>query len=381
MSTQTLELPQTPELNDAFVGAFNSQSEFGMVLASIGKNFNTIAAPGSNLDRYFQVITVALEEGWLDDLALIAHERKPTHPGLCAFIRQHFGDKHLQPECRAALIVPADPFEVRFLRSNRSVPFVNRVELREKLRSMFDIRNGPRVLAIHGESPKSGKTYSKELIRFLALNKDQHTAYVDINEEWVPDFGPLHLVRLLGKKIKADINRIPQREAQVARWNKELCKWLYDEIVASDLFWWIIIDGFNNIPRLSDDVEEFIYELVELIEDDAEQPQMHFRLVLIGYNAKEAQLNLLRNRAEQDVINSPIGLMELTCFFENQVDQFKAEHDLSDEDVAGIADDLANWVLEKLGELAEADRVDSLEGFIGEAMAQLRSLKDEEGNG
>ena len=354
-------------LHDILLDGF-TLNDFELAVFSIDRTIDSVS--NSQSERFFDVLKQARREGWIEALVKSLHHRKPGNVALCDFVRDHLGPEHLDPRSAQATSSTADPFAVSFLRSNNSVPFVDRVTLRRHLRQMFDIENGPRIMAVFSDIPRCGKSYTFELIRFLARHFDHRTAYIDINEEWTADFDPARLAELLADKIGADTDDMPAREAQMARWNKELCRWLMRKIYASGAFWWIVIDGLSQAPGLTVDLQDFIHELAALVEK--EDRPMH-RLVLISFSVDGLPINL-RARAIEETIQDRIGLQELTDFFTSQVQRVKTERNLSDADVQDVPQTLASWVHDELDGYPPDEQPYALELLIVKAMEQLLSL-------
>ena len=358
------------KLYDIFVSGF-SLPEFEIVVLSINRSMDSVST--SKSERFFAVLKQSRREGWMIELTLAAHHRNPANAALAEFVRDHIGPEHVNPQSQQAVTAPADPFTVSFLRSNNSVPFVNRSDLRLHLRQMFDIENGPRIMAVDSSLQRCGKSYTVELIRFLARHHDQRTAYVNIVEEWRPGFGPGQLAELLAEQIGMDVSTMPAREAQVARWNKELCRWLTREINATGDFWWIVIDGLGQAPNRANNLDDFIHELATIIERD---DQSMNRLVLISFAVNDLPLNL-RARTLEEIIHDHIGIHHLSAFFSNQVEQFRSLHNLDGAELEEVPQTLTAWVQSKLEEYPEEDQPDAIEFLIVKAMKELNALVNE----
>ena len=359
------------QLFDIFKDGF-SLSEFEIVIMSIGRTMDSVA--DSTNVRFLDTLKQAKRQNWINDLVVAAHKRSPNNADLAVFVVENYGDAFLSPDSKPAHLANVDPFDVTFLRSNHSVPFVNRKPLRTQLRQMFDIENGPRLMAVTSDLEQCGKSYTYELIRYLALHHEQRTAYIDIIDEWTADFGPAQLAGLIAEKIGADPAQMPAREAQMARWNKELCRWLTREIRKSNEFWWVVIDGLSQAPNLTVDLQDFVHELAAMVEKE-DQPS--HRLILISFSKDGLPINL-RARAIEDTIHDRIGLNELTSFFTAEVNRLSAQPgiDLSDENDAATT--LASWVHAELNEYAPEEQPYALELLIVKAMEQLLTPANQE---
>ena len=353
-----------------FQEGFTLQEFELVVVTCVAAPVSVSTEPAANISA---TLREALRSNWIDELILNGHNLKPGVSTLAGFVEEHFGSDHVNPASNFAVTAPDDPFGVTFLRNNESVPFVNRQPLRTHLRQMFDVDNGPRIMTVHSDLGQCGKSYSAELIRFLARHHDQRSVSIDIFEEWTAEFGPEQLARLLATEIGADTSALPAREAQMARWNRQLCSWINREIKSSGAFWWIVIDGFSKVSNLTTDLLDFIHEMAAVIEKE-DRPM--YRLVLISLSPEDLPINL-RARVIEENIPGHIGKLELAEFFTQQVDRVKANHDLTDADVENVPQVLAEMVLDELTNLSEEERPFALELLIKNAMDQLEATIDQ----
>ncbi len=266
---------------------------------------------------------------------------------------------------------PMYTLKTGFLRNDFSLPFINRDTLR---RNLFHMTNGdhPRlVMAIDGELEHCGASYSNELIRYFARQQSHRAVYIDLDREWRTGFSPYSLTGLIGKKMRADgIEKIPTQESADVRWNRELADWISEAVFLSESFWWLIIDNFKKIPEFSNEMQDFIQELVEKVngEDD---PQ--YRFVLIDYN-REAHLPLkLRNIPVQENISHRVDKRQddIRSFFATQLEILRDHLQLSAADVAEILETIPQIVENELSEVAESERPFQLESAIQAAIDMI----------
>ena len=259
----------------------------------------------------------------------------------------------------APVAAGGNPFKTCFVRLDRV--FVNRNLLREELERMVPAA-GNRVLVVNGD-PKSGKTYTLELIIYLSRELSSYSvAWLDLSREKPvgSDYTPDMLLRSLAKQMKIDPGGIPTQASTSGRWVRELRDWLIYRLDPVGPVWWIVLDGVSQV-RLNDPIRDFIEELAFQAEMS---PLDRLRIVLISY--KES-LNSILGRYREEKIG-PINRADLIEFFRG----VRGAHGLPPDPTAD--QQRAQALYEEVAALKRARRLPTLaERVEQEVKALLRS--------
>ena len=354
---------------EALQDAYPQINEFDrMLFFTTGKQVMQIAAMAAAFpDAVFDIIMLANREGWVATLIEGAYKNKPQNPPLRDFVIATIPD---------ALVTAAgagenggDPLAACFLGSDRSLAFIGRDELRNGLRQLTAEGRTPRILSIYSELSRCGKTYSAELIRYAALHRHDRMAYLDLQQEISLGSGLQDLVAQLGRKIQADISTIPPQEAQTARWTRNLVIWLIDQVKRSEDFWWLVLDGVNQVEGLPDEINGFLDRLAKEIEFSDFDPPC--RLVLISYDGHRRLPVDVRHRVVQEVIRDEIGPEEMETFFQEQIKRLIGENE--EGSAAAAAADLVEAVTSKLQELPQEERPFAISSVVRDALRRLEA--------
>jgi V8-like Glu-specific endopeptidase len=192
----------------------------------------------------------------------------------------------------SAVEVTVDPFGVNELLGR---PFVNRNKLRDAIRKMAVHRTGSvRTLAIHGDSG-SGVSYSYMLASHVA---DQSTLYEPLR---VVAAGGLTAVMIdlrnhvttpsaerrarIAQEILVGLEILKPTEtfAQAAREISELRQVISVPLRRSDRQWWLFFDSIDSIVAMK---QGAVDELIHLVIQIADDPQVPLRVVLAGQQAR-----------------------------------------------------------------------------------------------
>jgi Trypsin-like peptidase domain len=185
-----------------------------------------------------------------------------------------------------------DPFLANSLRGR---PFVNRTNLRGRIREMACDGNGSRLLTIKGESG-SGVTYSYQLISHIAhrssLSRQVRAAVpgglaaLPINVADYVEFGVEERRERIARDILVGLC-LPYTEdalAQAARNITTFRQALRAGLRDSARQWWIFVDGLDQLVAIQQgDLDELIHALVLVAEDE----QVPLRVVLAGREAEQ----------------------------------------------------------------------------------------------
>ncbi|MEZ4638675.1 MAG: effector-associated domain EAD1-containing protein [Caldilineaceae bacterium] len=294
---------QLRKLWDALLDAYPNPADFDrMLFFRTGRRTDNIASVGATFQqRVYDVIVNAQSEHWMQDLAVGAHKDNPLHASLRAFVAATFPDA---VDMVGATVTNVDPTSAYFLREDRSLVFINRRDLRRGLQELVKRGSGPRILAVHSDLTRCGKTYTAELIRYVAHQRQEKYAYIDLREEISLGNGLQELVEQLGRKLGADIRTIPEKESLTARWVKNLVLWLLDQVNRSQSFWWIVFDSINQVSGLPNDVHDFISRFARQLEEEFDPA---CRLVLLSYRGEDQLPPDIGLRVVQDYIVNELG--------------------------------------------------------------------------
>ena len=191
--------------------------------------------------------------------------------------------------------VDVDPFGTNSLMGR---PFVNRSNLRDRIRQMAKRPDQIRTLVITGESG-SGVSYSYRLISHVAAQSRLSAALrdaapggltafsIDIGD--YIDFRVAQRRARITKDILVNFGLLQPQErlAQDARHITTLQAWLRTELRDSPRQWWVFFDGIDQLAVVKQGgVAELIHALIAVADDQ----QVPLRVVLAGRAAEEFAL-------------------------------------------------------------------------------------------
>lgn len=261
--------PEFAELAAALRDAFDTAS-FDRLLVSIDQNREDyIATTASFPDIIRCVVQGAEAANWTTKLIEGALKKSANNPSLLRFLADH-PERNPANSTRRNLHVCDTPFV------NARKAFLARQQLRAHLKVMGN--NGhSRVVVINGDR-FSGKTYSRELITYVAEQKGRERAvYVDL-DKGIYDADAL--AESIGRQMGLQLGTRPvSKGEQDARWVPELVAWIAAAASDGRYTWWIILDGFR-VQALPQPTIDMINNLAETVEVNA--PQL--RVALINYD-------------------------------------------------------------------------------------------------
>jgi hypothetical protein len=233
----------------------------------------------------------------------------------------------------------SDPFLANSLRGR---PFVNRTNLRGRIREMACGGNGSRLLTIKGESG-SGVSYSYQLISHIAhrsaLSRQVRAAApgglaaLPLNVADYVEFGVEERRERIARDILVGLglpytgDALAQTARNITTFRQALRAGLRD----SARQWWIFVDGLDQLVAVQQgDLDELIHALVLVAEDE----QIPLRVVLAG---REAELFAAeRSLWVQQDLAVGLGRSEVEAWFR---DRAREERRVLDEQA--LADAMA----------------------------------------
>lgn len=247
-----------------------SYGDLSALLLSLNRQLDKLVPQtNTNFSEQTQyLVNVANSQGWLVPLVLgVIRERGQTQ-AVKDFLTAY-------PEWDAARNQQfAHPCDTLKLFGGKS--FIGRDDLRKFLKRM-DTATGRKLLVVTGEKRKVGKTYSKDLVDFLAINRPpSQVVYHDLD---AADYDPIKLAKKLGPLMGMDLSSLPDSTSEQApRSNQELVSLLIpDSPNPQPQVSWIILDGFRQkVP--SEATRDFIDQFAQRI-----QARQDFRLLLLNY--------------------------------------------------------------------------------------------------
>jgi hypothetical protein len=222
-------------------------------------------------------------------------------------------------------------------------PFVDRANLRDRVREMVRTNAPKRTLAITGQSG-SGVSYSYGLASHVAVNSKLCTEVREAAPGGLVAF-KIDLRDYIGLSVDDRGWRItatllselgifaPQDQlAQEARNITTVSGWVRSKLRNSDQQWWIFFDSIDNLVATKQgNVDELIHAMIALAED----PQVPLRVVVAG---QEADRFALDHTAwlEEDIAE---GLFRIHV---EQWIRARAKEDLREIDEKRLTTELAN---------------------------------------
>jgi hypothetical protein len=259
---------QILQFSNAVFAAYND-ADFGDLLLGLNKPpFAKLVAGAIGFKQQVEVVVaIANSQGWIEQLVLAVIKDRGHTQVIKQFLLEN---PDWDPAKNPPVVDPSDAFTLLGGRY-----FIGRPELRRFLKRM-NVTTDRKVLAITSDHRKVGKTYSRDLINFIADHGKAGVVYEDLD---AADFNPVTLAKKLGAAMNRDLSGVSDQPSQQApRSNQELVSLLIptpNEAAAK--VWWIILDGFRRkLP--SEALKDFIERLATQIVDRPD-----FRLLLINY--------------------------------------------------------------------------------------------------
>jgi hypothetical protein len=219
-------------------------------------------------DRMMMLVGKANSDGWLLDLVKAVALERPNSPEVTAFVRNY---PYLDP---ARNPVSTNPWDAHQIFGGKL--FIGRLSLRKYLKKI-EQPVGRKVLVVTSACRHIGKTYTTDLIRFVAQQRPLNKlTYIDLDLE---TYDPGSLAHKLASDWNVDQGALPKQDKEQApRWIQQLTRFLVtDSPAANGIVRWIVLDGFREkVPSL--DVQEFIAQLAACV-----QSHDAFRLILLNY--------------------------------------------------------------------------------------------------
>ena len=356
------------QLYDALLATFTERVEFERILLfSTGHSVDHLASDRAGLSQaIFDVIKAAHSNNWIRQLVKGAHEHNATQPLLRQFVAETFPDLLIGQDTGAES--GGNLLDAFLLGKGRL--FINRDQLRRGLGDLIQPGPGisPRIMTISSELGRCGKTYSHELIRFIALKRQDRVAYIDLIEEISLGSDLTQFMEQLAHRLDADRRNIPEQEAQTARWIRNLTVWLLDQINRSGQFCWLVLDGIDQVEALPQEIHDFIIRLAQQIEAEFDPA---CRLVLISYHSKQLP-PALRHRVVEEIIGQAVVPDQLQAFVTAHVQQLLGVDD-GDQEAREVAAAICDMVTEKLSALPEESRPFAISRLLEEALQKLEA--------
>ena len=368
--------PDYQKLGDfyqALVAAYDKRIDLEiMLLYRTGHKYSHCAAESLTLpEAIHKIIEKALNESWFDVFAEAVYRAKPHNPGIVKYIAEEF--PHLIPASEIKSGAPGDPLNACFLSDNQKMLFMDRQELRNGLRDMTAEGLTSRILSVHSDLNRCGKTYTYEFIRFLALQRKDKVAYIDLREEIDKGHDMLDIAKLLARRLSMNEGDIPDREAQKENWLNRLVEKIMEHMRDSKCFWWLVFDGINQVSKLPQDIEAFIQHLARVIVIEFDPP---CRLILISYDANKALSYDLHKYIVHDEIKDPLGEKQLRSFFTAQV-RGRAGEAVPEAKLAAVVDTLVGAVMSKLANEPKEKQPYAISSLVCQALVHLPDLHGE----
>jgi len=288
-----LEGKQLKAVADSVCQGFDEPGLQQLLRYQLNRRLDDVAPAGTIPDRVFAILDRAEAEGWLDEFVQAVWLARCNVPTLVGLL-QSLNFPPPPGLVGSAGAPPTNPFDVLDLRRGQAL--IDRTDLREHLRRLAG--PGPdRVLLVDGP-PVTGKTYSIDLIKYLADLADNlpgqafRFALIDLKETASDRFGPDDLARSVTRQIGRDIATMPppRTDALGNKWVQELRDWVIEGVQQvyqkTGRTIWIVVDGFTE-RALPAETEDLVHHLARYA--DRNVPEM--RVVLIGYRRPLPEIN------------------------------------------------------------------------------------------
>lgn len=231
------------------------------------------------------VIEICIADGWKRQPPALVSLLEPT----IAITDQKIGE--IVARVRPPPPPQADPLFATVLATGS--PFINREKLRNCLRGFGD-RNSLRPVMVINGTPKSGRSYSKELLEHFCSTTEFTLCYVKRASGSEPEHVARDLVTLVG----GNLGDMPRREdTNEERWLQDLANWVLTGAAAAVARarevrkFWFVLDGFGG-PDLKKSVRDFIVHLADKITTGIYVKD--FRLILLEFERTSLTLPIGR---------------------------------------------------------------------------------------
>jgi Effector-associated domain 1 len=273
MTMQMLPSEQREMLANAIIQAFPDVSSLQIF---------TRGRLGRNVDEFSRESMPKIVE------AMITHYESNTRANLVDFLTKLAAVQNDVLRAVAGALsetIPPAPFFEPFEHTDpcqslfpRDRAFLDRNEVRLRIAELRSADGGPRTLVIDGGS-SSGKTHTFELVRHVAaaVTPSFKHVYVDLRNDTRGGYDAGQLMRTLGRKMKLDVDAMPEKQAQTTAWLRELRDWFIGEVNETETFWWLVIDGISQVDPMQD-----VRDMISLLVTEVEQNTDALRLLLLG---------------------------------------------------------------------------------------------------
>jgi hypothetical protein len=275
-----LTTTERQKLEAALVGEFRSYQDFERLATNfLGINLNNVSKPQQLPFVVMDLFNWAESEGklvfFLDQVTRCA----PTNRVLrleCDPIRNRLLGLAATQQIPAA--APQAGIMDSTLLANRQ-PFMNREEVRDKVRSMAD-PYGIRILTVYGTA-KSGKSFIHDFLMFLhgagwlAVN----CSLSKVGEEIAADVSPGELAEHIATQFDSTAVAPEKRPTEtLMRWALRCAGWLREQfLLRTQKPCWVVLDGFDDGL-----IDPATLELIKGLARRVTQDLHHVRLVLLG---------------------------------------------------------------------------------------------------
>src|SRR5436853_2702726 len=125
------------------------------------------------------------------------------------------------------------------------MPFLNRTDLRKRLRLLENPKSLKPILVVTGPR-QSGKTYSEMLISHFCGGRDALLhCQVPLRAGMEEITGAKEIASDLVAQVGRPVSSIPPANTNEDRWTRDLATWVLSEAMATPENWWFVLDGFN----------------------------------------------------------------------------------------------------------------------------------------
>ena len=190
-------------------------------------------------------------------------------------------------------------------------PFLNRRQLRPKLRNLLFVPDGPNVLAVSGPQG-SGKTYTTALLEHLRRKRQGFETILPVDLEG-DALSAKDVARFLVARMHRPTNSIPEQGEETPNsYLIRLADWVVGEAVETGKQWCLIIDGASQ-DRLLPDTSSLIQQLAISMQNGPAYE--HVRLILL--DSQEPFSKLWRRSVDREVLDPPdqIGQLDVEDYF------------------------------------------------------------------
>lgn len=182
---------------------------------------------------------------------------------------------------QAPLPPVSDPLDAILLANG--MPFLNRADLRQRLRVLSDPKTLKPILVVNGPR-KGGKSYSLILIDHFCGNHDGILHGVSVLQPGQEKItGPIEVAKDLALISTPPYPMPPEDHTNPDRWLRELAIWVLSTAVNEEKDGWLVLDGFTG-PDVNPDVRKLIVHLADLVTKGGRFAR-RCRLILLDFDA------------------------------------------------------------------------------------------------